>query len=429
MTDQGTSRGVTGGGEHPGGKTLQSFAARSRPWLLMAAIFAAAIAGVYVTASLRQRVEPPEAEAKKSAVGLETEAPVPQSSDEPAGQATEESEVTPPGRAAANALENEAVEVVRGLLDTLPRSPAPVALMGTVYARFDKVDEAAKWWKKCLEMDPRRADVYVAMADVASRKGQYEEAVKLYRNALKIRAVLPDVHRKTGRALMRLGKIKEAVAALAKELRLAPRHAQSHGLLGQAYRQLGEFEQAKKHYEIAIEIRPKYTEAYYGLATVCTRLQQTEKSQQYMQQFKKLKTEDHQAELDRTLRRQDLAFERQLVGLAYTEAGRIFQRHGYVWRAEKHWLRAAELDPKNHICRRELASLYTRNRQYGQAVAIYQQLTKTYPQNATYHLQLGVLHAQMNRRDAALAAIQQALELDPDDARYRQIYQEINQRK
>jgi len=325
------------------------------------------------------------------------------------------------------ALEAEAFEVIDRLMKSFPGNATPLALMGTVHERFGNGGEAMKWWTRCLKMDPRRADVHASMARFALGAGQYEQAVERWRKAMKIKPAIPGGRIGLGGALMGLGKAKEAVAILEEEIAAAPGRAKPHSLLGKAYLESGQFDKAEKQYRRAVSLQGDLTGAYYGLSMACARLGQKARAREYMEKFRKLKSRDRDNEVNRKHAYDDVPAVRQLVALAYTQAGMLYKGSGYLIQAEQHWDKAAALDPKNPICRAMLGSLYVRSLKYAKALKMYKQLVKMLPRNAGHHVRLGIIHGQLKQFDAALAALERAIELDPDNQQYRKIYQEIRQ--
>jgi tetratricopeptide (TPR) repeat protein len=332
-------------------------------------------------------------------------------------------------RTTVEALEKEAFDVVARLVERFPQSATPIALMGTVHARFGDGAKAMKWWEKCLEMDPRRADVHASMAKFAFDADQYEQSVKRWKMAMEINPAIRGGRVGMARALMSLGKGKEAALTLEKEIAIAPDQAISQSLLGKAYLGLGQFDKAKKHYRQAVTLKSDYTRAYYGLSMACARLGQDSQAQEHMEKFRKLKAKDRDKAVDGKRNYNDLAAIGQLVALAYTQAGMLYKGAGYPADAEQHWLKAAKLDPKNPICRAMLASLYSRSRRYADALRITEQLVKMSPKIAVHRARRGALHAQLNQLDAALADLERAIELDPDNQQYRDLYQRIRRAK
>ena len=148
-----------------------------------------------------------------------------------------------------------------------------------------------------------------------------------------------------------------------------------------------------------------------------------------MEKFRTFRAADRDADTGRKRSRRDLASVRRLVALAHTSVGVTYHAKGFLYRAEQHWQRAAELDPKDGTCRLQLAALYRDGGKYGKALPICEQLLQIDPSNAVFHMNLGILLAQMNRIEAALAEVQRAIDLEPHDAKYRRIYQQIQQKK
>jgi tetratricopeptide (TPR) repeat protein len=244
---------------------------------------------------------------------------------------------------------------------------------------------------------------------------------------MKIKRSIPGGRVGLARALMGLGKAKQAVSILKEEIAAAPDRAKSHGLLGKAYLESSQFDKAEKHYRQAVTLQSDLTGAYYGLSMACARLGQKARAREYMEKFRKLKSRDRDKEVKRKHAYDDVPAVRQLVSLAYTQAGMLYKGSGYLIEAEQHWDKAASLDPKNPICRAMLASLYVRSLRYAEALKMYKQLVKMLPRNAGHHVRLGIVHGQLKQYDAALAAIERAIELDPDNQGYRKIHQEIRQ--
>jgi tetratricopeptide (TPR) repeat protein len=332
-------------------------------------------------------------------------------------------------RALAQALEEDAFAVIERLMTDFPRSPAPVALMGTIHAKLGNVEEAVRWWNRCLEMQPRHATAYYEIAGISLNKGEYEEALDLLRKALKINPRMPGIHHRMALAWMGLGNMREALAPLENEIKIAPRQKHVHGLLGEIYLQLGEFAKARKHFETAIRIPPDNPQTYYGLATTLTRLGQKEKAEEYMEKFRVLKARNRAAAAALKRNRDDVASMRQLVLLTYKDAGSVYHRQGQVNEALNCWQKAADLYPKETGCRVMMASVYAQNRRYPESLRMYEQLVAIDPWNPVYHMRVGALNAQMNRIADALAAVQRAIDLEPDDVTYRKLYQEIRSMK
>ncbi len=353
-------------------------------------------------------------------------------------------------------LEKETMEVLNRLIQDFPDSADPLGLMGDVYAEQGKTAEAMKCWQQCTELEPRRADSYVRMTFTAVERGEFERAVKIARQALKIDPRMPGIHTQLGRALRRLGKPREALAALEKAVEIPTNSTENlavkYYLLGQAHQQLQQYEQAGQCFRKALQLNPGYTEACYGIATVVARLGQKDEADKYRKMFREMKARDWKTlpdKRDQVLHQKLLIKSRHRASKTHTNAGIMYSEHGRKQTAEKHWLRAAQLDPANMECRKELAILYLHSGRNKKALRMYEQLADFYqqigrnqealrmsekliqlaPENPKYHVFAGVLLARMNRIEDARQAVKQAIELEPDNATYRQIYDQMQKKK
>ena len=413
--------------EAPSAKTSQRGSLRTKRSLVVGLIVTAAVVAVGIVAGVI--VWP-----------LNRVSDAPQETPATAGSPVPppEGSVCPPQRpaprAVIEALKKEALDAVHKLIETMPNSSDPLALMGMAHLSFGNTAEAVQFWQRCLKIDPRRPDVYDGMAQVAEAKGEYDKAIELWRKVLQINPRLPDIRNKLAGVLIDSGKLNEAIAVLEEELEVAPEQRSSPLiLLGKAYLQLREYAKAQEFYEAAVEIEPDHPGAWYGLATAHARLGHSEEARRFMERFQKVRAADRDADIrDKRSRRgrgPDLVSVRRLTAHVHTSVGITYHSKGYLRRAEPYWKRAAEMDPKDAKCRLELAKLYRNGGKYDKAAAIFEQLVKIDPTNAVFHSNLGVLYAQMNRIDAALAAVRRAIELDPDSPRPRRVYQQILKRK
>ncbi len=324
-------------------------------------------------------------------------------------------EATSAGQPATDlAMKNETYEVARQLIADFPESAFPIGLMGTVHNQFGNSSEAEKWWLRCLERDPRRADVYEVLAVAYLRKGQYEKVADLLRKAQAIVPNLPGLHRRYAEALMEMGKLDEALAAMEKEVEVAPDFSDNHLVFGKIYLQRKEYEKAVAAYTKALEMRPGDAKCYYGLATASQRLGQSDKAREYMETFSRLRDDDDKVSTTRRMTTDQMRRAAPILAETLLDVGRVYHGHRQVQKAEECWKRAAALDTTNTACRLQLVELYRRARRRQEAVEVAEQLRKIDPQNASYHQVAGVALAEMKRFDAAEVAIRKAIELAPE---------------
>ena len=330
--------------------------------------------------------------------------------------------------AVEKALKKEAIDAAKRLVKDFPNAVDPLGLMGNLQVSLGNTAQAVACWQRCIGLDPKRIDSYRCIAEAALRSGDFAKVVTMTRRALAVDSTSPGLNGQLGRALVRLGKPEAAIAALLLEVKISPRASLSHLALGHAYQQLRQFAKAKESFMTALRIDPTYTEACYGVAVACTRLGQENEAATYRKKFKQLKARDWAKlptaeQTAKTVR--SLALLRQRVTQTHTEVGIVYYERGRLAEAETHWLRAAQLDPKDTACRHELTSLYQRTKQLDKALGICKQLLAIKPDKVHYHLGHGVLLSRMNRIDDALAAIKRAVKLDPTNEAAVRLHRQI----
>ena len=329
------------------------------------------------------------------------------------------------------ALKKEEMELVQTLIREFPQSESPIVLMGNVQWRHGNAAEALKFWQEALHTNPKRADVYKAMGWFAMGKENYEEAIMHWRKALQADPQIPGVHNNIARALMGLGKHDEAIEELRKDIEISPNSSSSYFLLGQGYLQQKEYEKAKANYEKAISLEPDLTNAYYGLFTVCARLNQHEKAQEYLAIFKKLKAEDMKVLKDRNDAFNDLLDMRRGAAETFMFAAKMYQGRSDIyppdlpakrmageWQAKCEQLlkRAAELDPNNTVYLMELASLYGTSNRLSDALAMHKKISELEPNNPVCYLNIGVFSARLKQFVDAEPAFTKVIVLAPESS-------------
>ena len=314
----------------------------------------------------------------------------------------------------ANALKKEQYAIAIRLINDFPNDFDALRVMGYVHSSHGNLDEMFNCWKRCLALDPKRADIHDQLGRYSMQVENYEDAISYWHDALAIDPELIGVRQNIGSAMLSLGRVEDAVEALQKEIALAPKNSQAHYLLGEAYMQLQQFEQAKASYQSAVKLEPRHKQAYYGLIKTCARLRQRDQVALYAKEFQRL--EKAAIEADLVIRRQydDLRQMREKVAITCTDAGGIYSSRGDHFRAEELWLRATKHDPNHITCRTLLARYYQRAGKVADALRQYQALARVQPGNAGYHRQIGFLQARLGNLPAAEMSLKKMLEVAPE---------------
>ena len=344
------------------------------------------------------------------------------------GRAPRDSAASPGGAGQADevaqAMKREAFDLGQQALRDFPQSTSPLVLMARLYQQFGDLAEAVRWWQQVLDRslagptaDQRRAAAACTqMGVIAAQGGDHEQAAGLFRKASELDPRQTGVHQRLGHALLELGRPEEAARALEEELRQHPQAAAPYTLLGQAYLDLQQPEQAVASYEKALAERPHDSKACYGLAIAHTPLGQKDQARSYQDRFRQLCADDDRRSRLQRQSMDELDWMRRAVAPMHRHAGEIYLENRRLTEAQRHLQRAAELDPRDQLCRQKLVDLYMSQRRPADALPWCEQLRQLDSQSANYQLNAGVMLAALRRFDEAEEALRKGIALRPERA-------------
>jgi tetratricopeptide (TPR) repeat protein len=135
----------------------------------------------------------------------------------------------------------------------------------TFYHQSGQLDEAIKWYKKTLEIQPENTTVLSNIGAALQTIGKLDEAVSSYQKAIAIKPSFADAYFNLGLALQKQDKLDEAVINHQKAIAIKPGFSEAHSSLGFALQAQGKLDEAVVSYQKAIAIKPDFAEAYSNL--------------------------------------------------------------------------------------------------------------------------------------------------------------------
>jgi tetratricopeptide (TPR) repeat protein len=312
-------------------------------------------------------------------------------------------------------LKQEAMQVADALLVRFPRSAEAHHVMALLQNAFCQTEQAEKYWRKCIQLEPTYTAGHIGLASLAVDRGDDERAVGLLNDALDAGCRETEIYNALATSLMHLGRFQEAVDALRECPTAFPESPESWYLLGQAQMQRGEFQQAEQSLSSATELDPAYTDAHYALAMVCVRQGKYESAAAHRKRFAELKTEDREEEDDR-FRVPDLQTMRERTAATRCAAGSVWMQNEGLAEAEKHLLRAVQIAPDLAESYKLLASLYRREDRINDALVAQRHLVTLDAENIAHYFNLASLLTKSGDIEAAESALRQAIAVKPDAA-------------
>lgn len=219
------------------------------------------------------------------------------------------------------------VEAAVRLLESLPRTPGVLYLLGIGYARVKQPEKSRAALSELLEnaASPAQADFLLGKAYYDGER--FEEAASHFQKALELgfapahlelgktyvslrrsaeaeqelRQALPDpeAHHFLGGLLVQEGRAAEALPHLERARELRPDSWSVHYYLGRAKLEQGQALEAASLLRRAAELNPEEASVYYQLSRAWKAVGREAEARQALQRFTKLRAAQRQREMNR----------------------------------------------------------------------------------------------------------------------------------
>jgi tetratricopeptide (TPR) repeat protein len=277
----------------------------------------------------------------------------------------------------------------------------------------------------------------------AAQRGDYRAAIQAYKHAIAINSNLPGIYLNMGLAYFKLGSFREAIAAFEKENAKAPSE-RVQTLVAMSYFGLGQYAEAAKRLKPLASAQPGNTELVYLLAKCYVWSGQREEA---MALFKQLLEHDPDAPAVHMLMGEALDADRR-TGEAISEfeaavksnpmqpdvhfgLGYLYWKERRYEEAEREFRDELRTNPKNapanaylgdilmnsghakaavpflesaialrsdlHIAHKDLAIIYTGDKQTEKAIREFREAIRTDPSNYDAHYRLARLYRELGR--------------------------------
>lgn len=268
---------------------------------------------------------------------------------------------------------------------------------------------ALKDFQDAITADPKFAMAYAGLAEAqwamyvqTNDKSWAQQAVESTTTALKLEPDRPAVRYAAGLTLFRTGSYDEARQELERAVALQPTSEDATRLLGRVLMRQGRIDEGMEQFRKALAIRPNSVSLHsdMGLALY--------NAQRYAEAL--------------------TAFEKATAlapnsSISLSQAGAASQMLGDNRKALEFYERATAISPRAETFS-SMGTIYYSLGEYAKAAAAYEGALLIRPLGATTHRNLGDAYVHLNRKDDAVRAYRQAVELaeaevsvSPSDAR------------
>lgn len=262
------------------------------------------------------------------------------------------------------------------------------------------VDRAIDAGTSALRLDGDRAEVRYALAITLAGSGKRAEAIEELQRALALRPNYDDARRQLGRVLEQQGKIEESAAEFRKAIALRPNAWVAYSDMGNMLYRAARYDEAIEMFQRVADLRPDSPFGFQQLGTVYHQLGDNARALSYYTQ----------------------AIARQATPEAYSNIGAIHHQRGAYGEAVEAYQQAIALRPTSHITHRNLGDAYRRlgrerdaQDAYRRAVQLVEAQVRVNPNDARSLAALAVYTAKLGEDAAARGRLRQALALSPTD--------------
>jgi tetratricopeptide (TPR) repeat protein len=342
-----------------------------------------------------------------------------------------------------------------------PRRSDLYEKLGEAAQRKDELDEAVAWWRKGLEANPRAPGLRWEIANARITQGQLDDALTLLQEECSITPQAARNHYLLGQVYLKQRAYEEAKAAYEKALEIEPGYYNAHYGLGMACMRLKEREQAQSAMARFKELRSDAEDSEDKRIMIDELPAARRRAAAFYGQAYGLYHPQRQAEIGRRLLARALELDPNNAYIWEKLAG-----HHYANQRPEQALamyrKAAALAPDNPVPHINIGKLYALMNQPEQAERALQQAVTRFPSSGLAHSELALLYLRGQRRadeavklmqkavalaptanhyylltwaydvagdpQNALAAIEKALALEPQNERYRSTHERIRSR-
>jgi len=195
-------------------------------------------------------------------------------------------------RSMKNGDSDNAFESFRVAYEKFPNYPESVFNMGLTFFRKKEFNEAVKYFRNALEINPEHKTASAAIKNVAKnyfnngnqsyKRGDLEGALLSYNNVLNVDNTFYQAHYQIGVIQSKMGDKDLAIKSYEKALDVNPQFYKGFFALGLAKSSLNDSNGALAALQSAIDIYPGYDKAYGAMGDIYIGLKNFDKAKQVL---------------------------------------------------------------------------------------------------------------------------------------------------
>lgn len=289
----------------------------------------------------------------------------------------------------------EAIEELEKDIQISPGSSSSYFLLGQLYLRQKEYEKAGNNYEKAIEIEPNHTNAYYGLFTLSIRLKQQDKAKTYMAIFKKLKAEDMKVLKDRNKAVVDLMDMQKGAA-------------ETYLLAGQMYQAGGNFQKAEELYKKAATLSPANIQCIGKLASLYIAGNRIDDAISLYGRISEIDPNDP---------------------ICHLNIGMLSMRIKQLGNAEKAFRKAIEVAPKSSGGYRELAQLYLRaGTAYPQAGALAEKAVVLEPTALNYFV-LSWARDMNGDSENALEAIEKAIQLEPTNMKYRNVYEHIKSKK
>ena len=321
-----------------------------------------------------------------------------------------------------------AIDALKSAVETDAHFALGFGELGEVYRLKYQTEKDAKWideslanCKRALELQDRLPSVYVTLGRVHDATGKPDLAVQEFEHALQLDPRSVEAQNGMAHAYENAGRTKDAEAAFQQVIALRPDYWDGYNTLALFYDRQRRYDEAIVQLHKALELTPDNALLYFNLGAFYLDTGDLKKH----------------PEAEKALRK---SIELSPTYAAYANLGILYMQEKRYEESAKMSEKALQQNDKDFIVWDNLAGAYEwlNNKEKAEAargreLQLVEAAAGAKARDAQMQSVLGILYAQKKMRDKALARVQAALALSPEDpgilANVGEAYEDLGERR
>jgi len=261
--------------------------------------------------------------------------------------------------------------------------------------------EARQSCRRAIELNRDLFDVHLTMALIQSTAGEYQDAIISLESALKVQPESADALRELANTYGVAGRQDEAEASFKRLIRLRPDDWSAYKDLGVFYNSLGRIDEAVANFKRVVDLTPDNYVAYRNLGGLYLKLKDYPKAEEALRKSLSLQPTD----------------------AGYSNLAILYYLQGRHVEAAENFRKAIERNSSNGIWWGNLGDAYRQipgkesesKEAWRRALTLFEHELSVNPLNVQARANAAMYWSQLAENEKALAELNRALELKPED--------------